>query len=161
MPNDQLQLLCIVLAVASGTAGGVFFAFSTFVMRALRRLPPASGIAAMQAINVTAINPLFMLLLFGTGLLCIAAAYWSLTGWDRPAAIYLLGGSVIYLAGELVVTILANVPWNNALAAVSPDAPGAVALWTEYVRRWTAWNHVRTVAGIVASLLFAIAAIHA
>lgn len=30
--------------------GGVFFAFSTFVMDGLRRLPPAQGIAAMQSI---------------------------------------------------------------------------------------------------------------
>jgi uncharacterized membrane protein len=32
--------------------GGIFFAFSAFVMKALDRLPPAQGIAAMQSINV-------------------------------------------------------------------------------------------------------------
>ena len=32
----------------------MFFAFSTFVMQALDRLPAPQGIAAMQSINVTA-----------------------------------------------------------------------------------------------------------
>jgi hypothetical protein len=38
---------------------GVFFAFSSFVMAALRRLPAAQGIAAMQSIHVTAVTPVF------------------------------------------------------------------------------------------------------
>ena len=43
--------LALLLCVAAGTVGGVFFAFSTFVMKALARLPHAQAIAAMQSIN--------------------------------------------------------------------------------------------------------------
>ena len=56
--------------------GGVFFAFSAFVMQALARLPPAQGIAAMQSINVAAVTPPFMVALFGTALACL--------GWRSP-----------------------------------------------------------------------------
>jgi uncharacterized membrane protein len=45
------------------------------------------------------------------------------------------------------------VPRNNALAAVSPQSAEAAALWTDYLSSWTTWNHVRTVASLVAALL--------
>lgn len=75
----------------------------------------------------------------------------------RPAAIYLLAGGLLYLAGTIVVTIAFNVPLNNALAAVSPGSPEGADLWAGYVPRWTAWNHVRTVAALAAAASFIIA----
>ena len=36
----------------SALVAGVFFAFSSFVMKVLARVPSAEGIAAMQSINV-------------------------------------------------------------------------------------------------------------
>ncbi|TBR24737.1 MAG: hypothetical protein EPO10_25145, partial [Reyranella sp.] len=56
-------------AVGSGLVAGIFYAFSSFVMGALGRLPPGHGIEAMQAINVVVINRSFMLAFFGTALL--------------------------------------------------------------------------------------------
>ena len=47
----------------------MFFAFSSFVMPALRKLPSADGISAMQSINKQAPTPVFMTLLFGTAAL--------------------------------------------------------------------------------------------
>ena len=69
-----LYPLTLTAAVGCGLVAGVFFAFSSFVMKALARLQPAQGVAAMQAINLAAINPAFMLALFGTALACIAIA---------------------------------------------------------------------------------------
>ena len=60
------RTLTIATAVGSGLVGGVLFGFSTFVMRALDRLPAADAMAAMQSINREAPNPLFMAALFGT-----------------------------------------------------------------------------------------------
>src|ERR1700736_5255089 len=59
------------LAAAAGATvvGGVLFAFSTFVMPALRSLPDEQGMAAMQAINKFAPTPVFMCALFGPSLL--------------------------------------------------------------------------------------------
>jgi hypothetical protein len=47
-----LFVLTFLSALGAGLIGGLFFAFSSFVMIALGRLPPASGISAMQSINV-------------------------------------------------------------------------------------------------------------
>jgi uncharacterized membrane protein len=45
--NDWISLLTFASALGCGLIAGVFFAFSSFVMRALARLPPARGVAAM------------------------------------------------------------------------------------------------------------------
>jgi len=53
------QLIAVVGTTAllgSALVGGIFFAFSSFVMKALARVPSAEGIAAMQSINVVVLN---------------------------------------------------------------------------------------------------------
>jgi uncharacterized membrane protein len=71
----------------------------------------------------------------------------------------LFSGGVLYLVGTLLVTIVFNVPRNEALAAVTPADPDAARLWAGYVASWTAWNHVRTAAALAAAALFSIALI--
>lgn len=43
MSPSLLDLLTLATALGAGAIGGVFFAFSSFVMRALARLPPVSA----------------------------------------------------------------------------------------------------------------------
>ena len=150
----MLTLSIILCALGCGLVAGVFFAFSTFVMKALGALQPAQGIAAMQSINIVVINPWFMTAFFGTALLCIAQLIAAVRGWQESAAPYLLAGSLVYLIGVILVTGLSNVPRNNALAAVSPSSAEGAALWTDYLSIWTMWNHVRTIASLTASALF-------
>lgn len=152
-----MDVLVTGTAIACAVMGGVFFAFSSFVMQALARLPPAQGITAMQSINVVAVTPVFMAALFGTAAASVAMAVWAMTEWRGAAAWYLLAGSLSYLIGTILVTIACNVPLNNALAAVDPASADAASLWRNYVRQWTAWNHVRTVSAFLASTLLLLA----
>jgi uncharacterized membrane protein len=62
---------------------GLFFTFSTFVTKALSRLPPGEGMAAMQAINSAILNPLFFTLFFGTVAVCLWAVVASLLRWHQ------------------------------------------------------------------------------
>jgi uncharacterized membrane protein len=149
--------LTIAAAVGCALTAGVFFAFSTFVMRALARLPPAQGIAAMQSINVAAIRPAFMAAFLGTAAACLVLAVSSLLTWHRPGSVYLLLGSLLYLVGCFLVTMAFNVPRNNALAAVDPASDAGARLWQGYLTGWTAWNHVRTAACLAAAALLTIA----
>ena len=152
-----LHWVTLVAALGCGLSAGVFFAFSGFVMPALGRLPPAQGIAAMQSINKLAVTPAFMTALFGTALTCLGLAVWALVIWGEHAAAWVLAGSVLYLAGPVAVTFSANVPLNDALAAVQPDSSGAASHWSRYLRRWTAWNHVRVTASLAAAGLLTVA----
>ena len=146
-----------ISVIGCALIAGVFFAFSTFVMNALSRLQPAQGIAAMQSINITAINPLFMTALFGTAATCLLLSISTLSRLSQPDAIYLLGGSLLYLIGTVGVTIAFNVPLNNALAIVDPSSTEGAKLWAKYLTDWTFWNHVRTVAALIAAALFILA----
>lgn len=144
-------------AVGCGVVGGVFFGFSTFVMPALRALPPAQGIAAMQSINVKAVNPVFMAALFGSGVLCLGVGVAAVTSAEGAARALLLVGSAAYLVGDVALTIAFHVPRNDALAALDPGAASSVERWSTYLAGWTAGNHVRAAAGIVAAASFALA----
>jgi uncharacterized membrane protein len=152
-----LLVLEFATALGCGLVAGVFFAFSTFVMRALAQLPPAQGIAAMQSVNVVVINPWFMAAFLGTAVACVVLAVSSLFTWDRPGAIYLLVGGLLYVVGTFVVTMLFNVPRNDALAAVDPTSADGAKLWARYVVEWTAWNHVRAAAALAAAASLTIA----
>jgi hypothetical protein len=64
--DTLLTVLLALCALGSVRSAAVFFAFSNFVMPALARIPPAEGIHAMQAINVTVLNQLFLGIFMGT-----------------------------------------------------------------------------------------------
>jgi uncharacterized membrane protein len=159
MSGGFLAALTLLAALGSGLVGGVFLAFSGFVMRALGRLRPAHGIAAMQSINVVAVTPPLMIPLFGTALACVALVVSSLPKWREPVAMLRLAGGGLYLVGAVLVTVVRNVPMNDALAAVDPDSADGASQWARYVPGWSAWNTVRTVAAIAAAALLSLAAI--
>ncbi len=153
------QLIPVVGTTAllgSALVGGIFFAFSSFVMKALARVPTAEGIGAMQSINVVVLNPSFLGAFMGTAVVSLGAAGLALAGWGDPSAPFFLGGALFYLVGTFLVTMLGNVPLNNQLAAVSATDPAARDVWERYLGRWTRWNHVRTAAAMVAALLYSL-----
>jgi uncharacterized membrane protein len=150
------RILTVVAAVGAGLSGGVFFAFSTFVMKALGRLPNAEGISAMNAINRAAPTPLFMVALFGTGTISVALSIVALRHLDQPWVTYVLIASALYLV-SMVLTMAYHVPHNNALALIDPTAPNAAHVWVQYRSPWTAWNHVRTVTALAAATSFILA----
>jgi uncharacterized membrane protein len=120
-------------------------------MKALDRNPAAQGIAAMQSINVVVLNPLFLGVFLGAAAGCILLAIAALLQWHRPGAPYILAGSLLYVVGTVLVTRVFNVPRNNALASVDPASTDAARLWADYVKSWTNWNHVRTIAAMAAA----------
>jgi uncharacterized membrane protein len=146
-----LSILVLLAALGSGIMAGLFFAFSTFVMQALGKCPAPVGIAAMQSIDETILNPVFFSVFFGTALLSLALAILALTGWSDAGAAWRLAGTLLYLIGSIGITMLFNVPLNNRLAKVAADSAEGAALWSNYLRVWTAWNHLRTIGCIGAT----------
>lgn len=146
--GDLAQLAAVASVVCTGVVGGVFFAFSSFVMPALARLQPAAGIAAMQSINIRAVRPAFMLALFGT------AAIATFVGIARFGDPLIVVASAVYLVGVIGVTAVAHVPRNDALAAVDPRGGAAAETWRRYLAGWGGWNHVRWIAAVISSSLF-------
>lgn len=152
------EVLLGVGALGAAVTGGVFLAFSVLVLPGLARLvDPRVAVPAMQEINAVAARSSFLVLLFGTA----AVAVWlgvlgvgrlpSAGGWLTAA------GSVVFLLGAGVWTIAFHVPMNDALATVGPGDDAASA-WAAFGPRWTVGNHVRTVSGVAAAVLYAVAA---
>ena len=80
----------IVAAVGSGVMAGLYFAFSTFVMPGLRRLPADRAVAAMQLFNRSAPAPFVLVGVLLTGGACGAAAVDALANLGETAS---TGGS--------------------------------------------------------------------
>jgi uncharacterized membrane protein len=155
---DQfLFALTLLAALGCGLIAGVFFAFSSFVMKALARLPASAGIAAMQSINIVVLRSLFMAIFLGTAAVCVLASIYSLFRLQEPGVVYLLVGSALYLVGSFLVTIVFNVPRNEALAKLAPTDSSSASSWSGYVASWTTWNHVRTLAALAAAASFSVA----
>lgn len=141
-------------AIGCGLIAGLYFAFSAFIMTSLGRIDQSAGIATMNAINEDIVKSAFMPIFLGTtlagGILVVMAFF----RWGEPGSFLMLAGGVIYVIGMFVVTMVFNVPLNNALAAVNLSGPEAAPLWATYLKDWTFWNHVRMVASIAGSALF-------
>jgi uncharacterized membrane protein len=156
MSPSPFLVLSISAAVGSAAVGGLFYAFSTFVMRGLDRTDAKDAIIAMRGINAEAqANAPFLLMFFGCTLLAIGVGVTAAVQLSRPGSGYLLAGAVLTVLAA-VVTIAFNVPLNDRLAAVDPaglTAADAVGPWRAYLGPWTAWNHVRTVAPLLGSVL--------
>ena len=147
-----------VLAAALGSAlvGGIFYAFSSFVMTALSRVPAAAGMPVMQSINVAVLNRSFLGLFMGTAAISLLVAVVAIVAWGTPPAPFWLAGAIVYLGGTFAVTAFGNVPLNDRLARASLIDPESLAFWEHYLDRWTWLNTVRTVAATAAASMFVI-----
>ncbi|MGI8881128.1 MAG: DUF1772 domain-containing protein [Jatrophihabitans sp.] len=156
MIDGYLRTATLVAAIGAGLSGGVFFAFSTFIMPALRKLPDSQAISAMNSINKEAPNAWFMTVLFGTAALCVLLGVQAARRFGQQGATYLLVGSVAYLVA-IVLTVAYHVPQNDALMQVDPQAAGAAATWSHYYTGWTSLNHLRTLGCVVGATFFTVA----
>lgn len=147
-----------ITATAAGVFGGAMFAFSSFVMRALRELAPRDGIVAMQSINRWAPKSLLVLPMGVLGIGGAAVIVMALVGEGDDRALRIVGA--LLAIASLVITGVANVPINNRVDALTagPEAEGE---WAAYASAWCRWNHLRTVAGLGSAILLAVAAARA
>jgi uncharacterized membrane protein len=147
-------VLTLISALGCALMAGVFFAFSTFVMKALNQIPANESISAMSSINVWAARSLFGAAFVVTPLICVITIIFAGWKWQSPASIYIVVGGIIYVVFSLLVTIGFNIPLNDALAAVAPNDPNNANLWRNFYDSWMFWNHVRTLGSLGATTAF-------
>lgn len=154
MTISPVVALTAAAALGSAASGGIFYAFSTFVMRGLDRTGPVAAITAMRGMNAEAnANAPFLLFLLGSALLSLTVGVVALTQIGRPGSWFLLAGAIFGVLGVLV-TMVFNVPLNNHLDQI--DLADAAAEWQAYFTTWTTWNHVRTASGFLGAVLLVI-----
>lgn len=159
MPYDWSLFFCLFLALWSAILGGVFSAFSEFIMSALQRTTPEGGIEAMQHINRTVIPTQFVAgILLITVFSIVFAIYAAIAFEGLPRTLLILAAAV-YVPSVFLMTILGNVPMNNRLDRFQHTTKEAKEYWQTYTRVWTRLNHVRTIGSIVTAGLYLIAGV--
>ena len=146
----------VVLAYA--LVGGVFLAFSDFIMRALSLTGGPGGAEAMQQINIAVFRWIFMTLFLGLAAVSVMAGAYAVFRLEGATAVLTLAAAAVYLFGCFDVTVVFNVPMNEALAGMDPTQEPARAYWSgTYLPRWTFWNSVRTFACVLSAGLLLLA----
>jgi uncharacterized membrane protein len=154
MTDSLIECLLWFAALGCGMLAGLYFAFSTFIMKALGRMEQGPGILAMNSINSTILQSLFMPFFFGTTLASVLLAGIAAVMWGDPGTATMLAGGLVYFTGMFLCTMFCNVPLNNQLAAVDSSSPESTPVWRRYLRLWTLWNHVRTLSSAGATVLY-------
>jgi uncharacterized membrane protein len=138
--------------LAFALLGGVFLAFSDFIMRSLARTSGVGGIEAMQVINREVFRYLFMTLFIGMAPVSLVLAGYGAFALSGPGSTLIALGGILYLVAGFGVTVAFNVPLNESLARMDLASEDTHRFWTEtYLTRWTFWNSVRTAACTAAS----------
>lgn len=140
--------------LAYALVGGVFLAFSDFIMRSLALTGGHGGVEAMQVINREVFRWVFMALFLGMAAVSVAVAAYGVFGPTGPAGTLIMAAGLVYLIGCFGVTVFFNVPMNEALAGMETASNKTRDYWMQtYVPRWTFWNSVRTLACAISAAL--------
>ena len=151
--TDTVTLIAFgASALLMAFVSGVFLAFSDFIMRSLAAATPGAGIEAMQLINRKVLRSVFVVWLLALGPVAMGLGLYAWIAVEGPARAWFIAGTTLYVMGTFMVTILGNVPMNERLDRMAPDAAETRAYWRQYARGWTWWNHLRTVASGGAAL---------
>jgi len=150
---------CLFLALWSALVGGVFKAFSEFIMAGLLRAAPAAGIESMQWINRTVLRTEFVAALLSIAVFSAAFALYALFAFAGPGRAIILIAAFIYIPCVFLMTMYGNVPMNNRLAKLDHQSDEAARYWVTYGKQWTRLNHIRTLGCIFTAGLYLIAAI--
>ncbi|MFY0609894.1 MAG: DUF1772 domain-containing protein [Hyphomicrobiaceae bacterium] len=140
--------------IAYALVGGVFLAFSDFIMRSLVLTGGHGGIEAMQTINREVFRWVFMALFLGMAAVSVVVAGYGAFGLSGPAGTLIMLAGLVYLIGCFTVTVVFNVPMNEALAGLEVSLETTRDYWSQtYVPRWTFWNSVRAFACVASAAL--------
>lgn len=134
--------------------GGVFLAFSDFIMRSLAKTQGAGGMETMQIINREVFRWVFMALFLGMAVVSVFLVIYGTITFSGGPQLFIISGALVYLGGCFAVTMFFNVPLNEALASMDLNSEATRNYWTgTYLVHWTKWNTVRTVACAISAAL--------
>ena len=146
--------LAFLSLLLSGAIFGFFYAWVCSTMWGLDAADPRIAVQAMQAMNASVRNAVFAPAFFGTPVVLLVTATIAWTR-SRRAALAFGAAGVVYLVGGLVLTMVVNVPMNEALAEIvlTGERDEAAAIWAAYSPRWQVFNVARTIASGIALML--------
>jgi uncharacterized membrane protein len=153
MFESLITVPLIIASIGAGLMAGVYFAFSSFIMRSLDQLGAEQAADAMNAINEVILRSWFMTLFFGSTLLYAILAGFAVFNTDLEGRWWLFAAGIIYVVGMFLCTVMFNVPLNNRLAAAGGEEVVKAQTWKHYYVYWTRWNHLRAVCSLITAAI--------
>ena len=148
-----LLLLDEIAVISFGFLGGVYFAFSFFVMQSLNKIGHIEAIKAMNSINLVILKSPFMILFFFSSFIALVLFLESLFVYEILS--FRGFASLVFLAGMFLCTAIKNIPLNDKLANFN-DSLSPEIEWNYYYENWMMWNHVRTLSCFISMTLLTI-----
>ena len=139
--------------ISFGFIGGVYFAFSFFVMQSLKKTRALDAIRTMNTINLMILKSPFMLLFFFSSFIAFILFLENLILYKLISNEGF--ASLIFLVGMFFCTAAKNVPLNNKLAVFdfNDSTYNPEIEWDDYYKNWIKWNHVRTASCFLSMVL--------
>lgn len=150
------NILLAITAVLTALIAGLFYAYSCSVNIGLAKLPDNQYITAMQSINREIQNPVFFFSFIGTLLMLPISTFFQYKGGTMNGFWLLLAATTLYCIGTFGITIVGNVPLNEALDKFSLQSVTIQEIANERTRFEIPWNRyhtIRTIASIITLLL--------
>jgi len=157
------NVILVFTTTCTALIAGLFYSYSYSVVPGLKSVNDSTYIASMQSINRAIQNPVFFAGFFGALILLPVSAYMNYSQHPSLRFWLLLTAAIIYLTGVIGVTVVGNIPLNNALEKfnllnASKDAINLQR--TLFERPWNNLNTVRTISSILSLVLVIIACIN-
>jgi len=153
MSSSLITALLWAAALGSGLIAGIYFGFSTFIMKAFNKIEAPHTVAAMNSINEVITRSLFMPLFFGSTMVSLLLVIVAISNWNEAGSVIMLTAGLVYFFGMFVCTVIFNVPLNNRLAKIEATDSNVGQVWLHYRKYWTRWNHLRTVSSLITCAL--------
>lgn len=151
------NIVLLITAFTTALIAGLFYSWSCSVNPGLGKLPDAGYLAAMQSLNREILNPLFFMSFMGTLILLPVSTWMQYSSSPAPIRFYLmLAATIVYAVGTFGVTIMGNVPLNNALDGfqLQSASPEMLQQHREFFEKpWNRLHSIRTIANAIALIL--------
>jgi uncharacterized membrane protein len=154
------NIILALTALTTALIAGLFYAYSCSVNLGLKQLSDINYILAMQSINKTIQNPIFLFSFLGTLFLLPISAYLQHNNGELNRFYLLLFATIIYLIGVILITAFGNILLNNSLDSFSVQSSDNQTIRQARLGFENAWNSfhlIRTIASIVALILVILA----
>lgn len=158
--NRTIERAAAVAAVIfAGAIFGFYYAWVCSTMWGLDAADPRIAIGAMQAMNASVRNWLFMPAFFLTPLVVAVYAAVLLRAGRRRAALLAGAAVLVFAFGSVAFTSTFNLPLNEHLGSLSipDDLAAARAVWNDYSPQWQRLNQIRTILSGLGLTLVALA----
>jgi uncharacterized membrane protein len=153
-------LTLLFAALLSGLVAGLLYGYACSVNLGLGKLDDMGYLSAMQSINEAIQNPVFFLCFMGSVVVLPYSTWLCYKNGDNTLWYLMLAATLLYWVGVFGVTIVGNVPLNEALAKFALHSASAEAIQAQrkqFEQSWNTFHFIRTLASIVSFILVLIA----